>query len=81
MTAPRKAEWVRLACMRRYHLDVETGCEGVARVPCRYCRTEPGEVVVHHFDMATGKLIETRRYRDLAELIKRSEREGRGARQ
>lgn len=61
--------------MRRFHLDVEEGGAGVARVPCRYCRSEPGEVVIHRFDLGTGRLIETRRYRDLAELIRRSERE------
>lgn len=60
--------------MRRYHLEVEAGSVGMARVPCRYCRSEAGEVVIHHFDLATGRLVETRRYRDVADLVRRSER-------
>lgn len=59
-----KDGWIALCCTSRKHADVEAGLRGTARVQCRerHCRREPNEIVVHYFDLATGELIETRRY-------------------
>ena len=40
--------------------------DDVLEVKCnsRFCGAEPGVVVIHGFDMATGKLVGTERFRD-----------------
>lgn len=43
------------------HIDgnvLEVGCQS------RFCGKRPGIVVVHRFDVTTGKLIETKRFKD-----------------
>ena len=39
---------------------------GVLEVKCRssYCGAGVGKVVIHRFDVATGDLLETRKFRD-----------------
>lgn len=54
---------VRIACPNRKHFDVLPGARGTARVWCREKRCKlADEIVIHYFDLATGDLIETRRY-------------------
>lgn len=53
-----------IACQHATHFQVEAGSYGLARVYCRNkrCKLHPDEITVHHFDLATGLLVETRRY-------------------
>lgn len=55
---------VTIRCQHSTHFTVEAGARGVARVYCRNrrCKQHPDEVTIHHFDLATGELTETRRY-------------------
>ena len=57
-------------CVARRHFDVEPGATGVARVLCKGCRRQIGGryVILHRIDLATGQVIETKFYRDIAEL-------------
>jgi len=62
--AATAADTTTIACEHRTHFSVEAGASGVARVFCRdrRCKRQREEITVHHFDLATGRLIETRRY-------------------
>jgi len=55
---------VAIKCQHSPHFTVEAGASGIARVYCRNrrCKLHPDEITVHHFDLATGELLETRRY-------------------
>jgi hypothetical protein len=39
--------------------------DGVLEVSCqsKFCRSQLGMTVIHRFDLATGKMLEDRRYR------------------
>lgn len=39
--------------------------DGVLEVSCqsKFCRTQLGTMVIHRFDLATGNMLEDRRYR------------------
>lgn len=54
---------MELRCDHRLHGHID---EGVIEFSCRsrLCGKRPGVVVIHRFDVTTGKLIETRRFRD-----------------
>jgi len=54
---------MELRCQYRLHGHVD---DGVLEIACRsrFCGKVPGVVVVHRYDLATGKLIETKRFRD-----------------
>ncbi len=67
---------VVIRCLRRVHFDVDPGSAGRARVRCRDCRSESGEIVIHAFDLATGQLVGTERYRSVRELIEATEPTG-----
>jgi hypothetical protein len=71
------ADHVEIRCLWRKHFEVEPGATGTARVLCRDCRRKRADnaLVIHHFDLATGRLLETRVYRDAAELTDRQRRE------
>lgn len=62
---------VTIRCASRKHFEVEPGATGVARLICRECRRHDpdGAVTVHHFDLATGRLIKTKRYRSTDEYF------------
>ncbi len=55
---------VTIACQHSTHFTVDAGASGVARVYCRNkrCKIQPDEITIHHFDLTTGTLLETRRY-------------------
>lgn len=55
---------VTIKCQHSTHFSVEPGGRGVARVYCRNrrCKLHADEITIHHFDLATGELLETRRY-------------------
>ena len=63
---------VELRCDKRLH-GVLTD-DGVLEVACRsaLCGHEPGVVVIHRFDAATGELLGTKMYRDPAKTNERS---------
>ena len=55
----------QLRCPARMHAMI---VDGMLEVKCRDCRTDPGEVVLHYFDLRSGELVETRRWRSVHEL-------------
>ena len=63
MQAPN--DYRTIACAGTKYGDVADDATGILRVKCRdrRCR-RPGvdEVVIHYFDLATGDLLETRRF-------------------
>jgi len=56
---------MRLHCGSKVHGDV---LEGILEIRCTsmYCGAGKGYVVLHRFDLATGELLETARYKDPA---------------
>ena len=40
---------------------------GLLEIKCdsRFCGAKPGIVVLHRFDLATGDVVETQRYREI----------------
>jgi hypothetical protein len=59
---------VELRCESRLHGELlELEGERAIEVKCRskFCGHSPGVVVLHRFDLVTGKLLETKRYREL----------------
>lgn len=55
---------ITIACQHSTFFQVEAGARGVARVYCRNkrCKLHQAEITVHHFDLSSGTLVETRRY-------------------
>lgn len=60
---------VELRCGKRLH-GVLTD-DGVLEVSCRsaLCGHVDGAVVIHRFDVETGQLLDTRKYKDPAMLV------------
>lgn len=60
---------VELRCGKRLH-GVLTD-DGVLEVSCRsaLCGHIDGAVVIHRFDVETGQLLDTRKYKDPAMLV------------
>lgn len=56
-----------LRCESKKHgVLIEEG-SGLLEIKCdsRFCGNAPGIVVLHRFDLATGELVETKRYREI----------------
>lgn len=73
-----RLDHVEIRCLWRKHFEVLPGASGVAEVLCRDCRRKraDGAIVIHLFDLATGRLIETRLYRDAADLTEQRRERG-----
>jgi hypothetical protein len=69
---------ITLRCPRRRHGEAEAGATGFVRVYCRYCRSHPGEVVWHRFDLATGD-CETKRVADPRRYVETTGDQAQGA--
>lgn len=65
MATEHARDLVTIACQSRTHFKVEPGSIGVARVLCRdrHCKQYGDETVIHYFDLATGAIVRTHRYR------------------
>lgn len=52
-----------IRCENKMHGEL---VEGFLEIKCRssFCGSGPGIVVIHRFDVESGKLVETNRYRD-----------------
>jgi len=68
---------ITIRCASRKHFEVEAGASGVARLLCRDCRRNhpQGALVVHHFDLATGRILATKHYQSTEELFTEQRRE------
>lgn len=49
---------------------------GLLEVKCSsaFCGSKPGVVVLHRFDVKTGMLVETKKYKDTPKIKKRGRR-------
>jgi hypothetical protein len=59
---------VEIRCPGRHHARI---VDGLLEIPCRYCRSDPGEVVYHYYNLQTGELLRTRRFQSARKLGKR----------
>jgi hypothetical protein len=65
---------VELRCEHKMH-GVLTD-NGLLEVKCgsAFCGSKPGVVVLHRFDVVTGELVETKKYKDTPKINKGSRR-------
>ena len=56
-----------LRCDSKKHGVMITEGSGLLEIKCdsRFCGAKPGIVVLHRFDLATGDVVETQRYREI----------------
>lgn len=54
-----------LRCDSKKHGEVVD--DHIVEVKCdsRFCGAKPGVIVLHRFDLATGKLVDTNRFKDI----------------
>jgi hypothetical protein len=65
---------MELRCSSKMHGRLIEG--GLFEVSCgsAFCGKKPGVVVLHRFDITTGKLVETKRFKDTPNINKRNRR-------
>ena len=63
-----------LRCEHKMHGSLTDN--GLLEIKCKsaFCGSEPGVVVLHRFDVETGELVETKRYKDTPKINKGSRR-------
>lgn len=66
---------MQLRCPSRIHGIVVS--EGRIEVKCgsKHCGAESGTTVLHYFDLATGELVETRKFKEPKAMFRNNNKE------
>lgn len=69
---------MQLRCPSHNLFGVVDDGSGTLEVTCsnRLCGKEPGVVVMHRFDLSTGKVLKTDRFQDPAKLFSHNAKKG-----